>query len=155
MPNVFFGDCLDICSASYFEGADPAIKHPLNDYAVNEEAMKVSFRSGSRPYENEEGKEYKVEVLSHGCEALVDPYRSIELKYHEGRWKARGIGPLNQAVILPFEKAGTGGGRTFVETRERTLRGGVRPTSQQCLLSRSISAIEFMLTCANTMTHND
>jgi len=113
---------LDICSASYFEGADPAIKHPLNDYAVNEEAMKVSFRSGSRPYENEEGKEYKVEVLSHGCEALVDPYRSIELKYHEGRWKARGIGPLNQAVILPFEKAGADNDDDFI--REKAFREG-------------------------------
>lgn len=113
---------LDVVSASYFEGADPAIKHPLNEYAVNEGGMKVSFRSGTKSYTNEEAQEYKVDVHCHGCEALTDPYRTIELKYHEGRWKARGIGPLNQIVVPPFSK--TGGDDDDDYFREKAYREG-------------------------------
>jgi hypothetical protein len=32
---------LDIIAASYFEGANPDLKHPLNEYKINTDAMKA------------------------------------------------------------------------------------------------------------------
>ena len=114
-------------AASYFEGEDPRIPHPLNQYKVNEAALKVTYNviatelnTGKgvlrTPKENDE---CDVQVVCHGRspDPSVAKTRALRLKFNKGTWRVIGIQYILRSVVPPFK------GEDVEITKDEFVRG--------------------------------
>jgi len=119
--------------AKWIEAGCPGLRHPFNEYKVDEDAMLVRFRNPmdetERGYTGEDGNKFKVQILCGGIKPYAPKYRELEMRYEGtpgegGKWKVILFRKVCGDVCEVFIPQQDNGGVITEEelTREREYR---------------------------------